>query len=103
MTLVLNVAERRSGKTTKVIESVLRESDSILLVPNETMKKFYPLEIRKRIYTYSQVMSDYLRGLDFNQITIDEGYVGSKAALAQLYYTLGKFFGNKKIVVYGTE
>lgn len=99
--LETNVMSRGSGKTQKVIDLMSKDRNYLLIVPLSHMKKLYPSEIQQRIFTFNDVLSGGVRGIRFEKIIIDEGFLDRKEKLAHLYYFLGK--NNINTIVYGTE
>lgn len=94
------VQERQSGKTTKVIGLMENDENLLLIVPNQSMKQFYPKEMEFRIETIESVLNGNLRGRTFNKVVIDEGFLFDKEKLAQLYYYLGR--NQIYTIAYGT-
>ncbi|MEK4427835.1 hypothetical protein MHB54_01100 [Paenibacillus sp. FSL M7-0802] len=88
--------ERGSGKTTKVIELMNEDLNQILIVPYKKMTKFYPRNLRNRIFTIAET-----RGIKLNKVILDEGFLYNKKDLAEMYYYFGKY--NVDVISYGTS
>lgn len=95
-----HVRERGSGKTTEIIIRLKENENLITIIPYFSMKQLYPKELHNRVFTLRQVKENSLRGLRFDKILIDEGFLFSKDELAKLYYYLGR--EKFDIEVYGT-
>jgi len=103
----LNVDKRGSGKTTRVIAELARDTEyekdnrAVILVPHEQMKVLYPKPFHYRIFTFSEfIHGGKLDGLKFSRFIIDEGFMPREDELARLYYELGRT--GKDVEVYGS-
>jgi len=92
--------ERGSGKTTKVIELLNKDKNSILIIPANYMKNVYPNELANRIFSCDNVLQGFLRGKNFSKAILDEGFMQDKEKLAHLYYYLGS--NQIETTAYGT-
>lgn len=91
--------DRRSGKTTYIIEELKSNKDWMAAVPTRHIKeKIYPKELHDRVWTFEQLVDD-LRGMSatytgidsrsIHGIFIDECFM-ENTHLYRLYYYLGR-------------
>lgn len=97
------VRGRATGKTTEIIIRLKENENLIALVGNREIKKLYPTEIHDRVFVLGgRNLSNLteLKGVKFDKVLIDEGFLMDKANLAQFYYDIGRM--GIDVDVYGT-
>ena len=90
---------RGSGKTTKVIEMLRKDRNSICIVPFPIHKKLYPDDVSSQVFMEEDVFfkSTLTRS---TKVIIDE-LAMSKFKTAELFYELGRL--NINVIVFGTN
>lgn len=99
--LEINNQNRNSGKTTKVIEMMKKDSRLILIIPMKSKKQFYPEDIQDRIITGAELLSENFNISSLSRVVLDEGFLYNKEGLVKIYYALG--YNRIDVVLYGTE
>ena len=97
------VRDRGTGKTTEIIIRMRENKNLITLVQSHMVKEnLYPKDLQKRVFTIGDIMNDksLLKGVKFEKILIDEGFIFHPVTMAKLYYYLGN--NNIAIDVYGS-
>jgi hypothetical protein len=99
--LELNVLGRGEGKTTKVIERMVKDKSLILIIPFKHMKRSYPRELQYRIYTFDEFKLGKTQWSGTKKIILDEGLLYPRSTIAELYFYLGS--NDFEVISYGTE
>ncbi|WP_348922066.1 hypothetical protein [Enterococcus rotai] len=92
---------RGSGKTTEVIKRMKDDVNLVCLVHSNRVKELYPSELRHRLFTFDQFDIRTIDRLRVRKAIVDEGLIGSKVSIANMYYKLGH--AGKETVVFGTD
>lgn len=103
----IHVGPRGCGKTREALKILIKDPESIIVLPTYDMARFYTKEFhidRRRVFRMDQILLPEFetRLLDNKTVVIDEGLVTNLVTMAQLYYKLG-YFRNVKLCVFGTQ
>lgn len=97
----VNNCARGTGKSTKVMAWMARDTDIYCIVPTEAMKLNYPKELRSRMLNANRVDFEYeIRSNKIKRVVLDEGFLYDPEKLLELYYLLG--YLRIDVMVYGT-
>lgn len=92
---------RGSGKTTKAIELLEENKNSLCLVPNNHIKTLlFPKKLKDRVVTYGSEIIFELNKRHCNKLIVDE-LVLDKFDTAELFYYLG--LHHIDVIVYGSD
>ena len=97
--LEIHDQKRGSGKTTKAIEMLREDKNSICIVPLFTYKKSYPDDVSNQIFTEKDTFFKSMLKRS-TKVIIDE-LAMSKFKTAELFYELGRM--NIDVIVFGTD
>jgi len=97
--LEIHDQKRGSGKTTKAIEMLREDKNSICIVPLFTYKKSYPDDVSNQIFTEKDIFFKSMLTRS-TKVIMDELAI-SKFKTAALFYELGRL--NIDVIVFGTD
>lgn len=97
--LEINDQKRGSGKTTKAIEMLREDKNSICIVPFSIHKKSYPDDVSSQVLTERDIFFKSILTRS-TKVIIDE-LAMSKFKTATLFYELGRL--NIDVIVFGTD
>lgn len=100
--LEINLFKRQTGKTTKVIQMMEQDADILLIIPEVHRKKLYPTYLHHRIISGIQFLHGMADGREFNKVVLDDGFDHPSYRMAEIYYNLGCFYPQCKVIAYGT-
>jgi hypothetical protein len=100
--LEINLCKRNSGKTTRVIQMMKQDPKILLIIPFIHHKKQYPKNLHHRIISGIQFLNGLADGMTFDKVVLDEGFAHPSYRLAEIYYNLGRFYPQCKVIAYGT-